>query len=66
MFLKKFMLIKQANQKSMIFVTTGIFQVKGLSFKRMYAIDVMIYKFKKIYKKFDFIYKNGKNSNKIW
>ena len=42
-FLKKFMLIKQVHQKSVIFVTTGIFQTKGLNFNHLYAIDVMIY-----------------------
>ena len=44
MFLKELMLIKQANQKNMIFVTTGIFYFfKGSIFKRMFAIDAMIY-----------------------
>ena len=33
----------QVHQKSVIFVTTGIFEMKGLSFNHMYAIDVMIY-----------------------
>ena len=40
-FLKE--LIKPVHQKSVIFVTIGIFQIKGLSFKHMYAIDAMIY-----------------------
>ena len=40
---KKMMLIKQVHQKSAIFVTIGIFQIKGLSFKLMHAIDAMIY-----------------------
>ena len=43
-FLKKFKLIKQMHQKSIIFVTIGIFQIKGLSFKHRNAIDAMIYK----------------------
>ena len=36
-FLMELMLIKQANQKSVIFFTIGIFQVKDLDFKRMFA-----------------------------
>ena len=36
-FLKKLMLIKQIIEKSVIFVT------KGLGFKRMFAMFVMIY-----------------------
>ena len=43
MFLKKLMLIKQANQKSVIFVTIGISQIKILSCNQMSAKDVMIY-----------------------
>ena len=43
MFLKELILIKQANQKSVKFLTIGIFETKGLSFKHMYAIDVIIY-----------------------
>ena len=31
------------NKTSVIFVTIGIFETKGLSFNYMYAIDVMIY-----------------------
>ena len=42
MFLKELMLIRQANQKIAIFVTIGIFQIKGFGFKHMYAIDAMI------------------------
>ena len=42
-FLKELMLIRQANQKSAIFVTIGIFKVKSLSFNYIYAIDAMIY-----------------------
>ena len=41
-FLKELMLIKQANQKIAIFVTIGIFEVKGLSFNRMFAMNVII------------------------
>ena len=41
-FLKKLMLIKQVHQNSVIFVTIGIFQTKGLRFNHMYSIDVMI------------------------
>ena len=37
------MLKRQVNQKSVIFVTLGIFQRNDLSFKHIYAIDVMIY-----------------------
>ena len=29
------MLIRQVNQKSVLFVTTGIFSIKGLSFNQM-------------------------------
>ena len=39
-FPKELMLIKQANQKSVIFVTIGIFFVKTLSFNQM---DIVIY-----------------------
>ena len=42
MFLKELMLIRQANQKIAIFVTIGIFQIKGFVFKHMCAIDAMI------------------------
>ena len=42
MFLKELMLITQANQKIAIFVTIGIFQIRGLGFKHMHAIDAMI------------------------
>ena len=41
-FLKEVLLIKQADQKSVIFVTTGIFLKNSLSFKHMHAIDAMI------------------------
>ena len=36
-------LIRQANQKSTIFVTIGIFWTKGLSFNYMYAGNAMVY-----------------------
>ena len=42
-FLKKLMLIKQANQKSLIFVTIGNLKTKVLNFNQMSAMDVMIY-----------------------
>ena len=42
-FLKKLMLIKQANRKSAIFVTTGIFQIKLKSINQMSGMDAMIY-----------------------
>ena len=42
-FLKELMLIKQVHQKSVIFVTIGIFKVIVLSFNQMSAIDVMTY-----------------------
>ena len=42
-FLKKLMLTKQANQKSAIFVTIGVFYIKTLSFNQMSAMDAMIY-----------------------
>ena len=41
--LKELILIKQVHQKSMIFVTIGIFLIIGLNFRHMYAIDVIIY-----------------------
>ena len=34
---------KQANQTNVIFVTTGSFQIKALSFNQMFGIDVTIY-----------------------
>ena len=37
------MSIRQVDQTSVIFVTTGIFFIKGLSFKEMSAMDAMIY-----------------------
>ena len=39
-FLKELMLAKEMNQKSVIFVTIGIFEIKVLSFKRMFATFV--------------------------
>ena len=42
-FLKELMLIKQANQKSAIFVTIGTFHIKALSFNQMSVMDAMIY-----------------------
>ena len=40
--LKELMLIRQANKKSVIFATMGIFQIKALRFSHMYQIDAMI------------------------
>ena len=42
-FMKELILIKQVHQKKVIFVTSGIFLRKGLSFNHMYVIDAMIY-----------------------
>ena len=42
-FLKVLMLIRQVHQKSVLFATIGIFQVKGLSFNQMSAMCVMMY-----------------------
>ena len=42
-FLEELVLTKQMHEKSVIFVTIGIFYIKGLSFKHMYAIDAMTY-----------------------
>ena len=42
-FLKELILIKQANEKSVIFVAIGISEVIVLSFSQMSAIDAMIY-----------------------
>ena len=33
-------MLYNANQKSVILVTIGIFSLKGLSFKHLYAIDL--------------------------
>ena len=41
--MKEMMLIRQANQKSAIFVIIATFQMKDLSSNHMYAIDAMIY-----------------------
>ena len=43
-FLKELMLIKQANQKSAIFATIGIFHMKVFSFNQMSVMHAMIYK----------------------
>ena len=43
MFLEELTLIKQANQKSAIFVNISIFYIKALSFSPMPELDVMIY-----------------------
>ena len=43
MFLKKLMLVRQVNQKSPMFVTIRIFEIKDLSFNHMYTIDAKIY-----------------------
>ena len=42
-FLKELMLIRQANQKTMIRATIDIFVINDLSFKHMYQKDAMIY-----------------------
>ena len=42
-FLLELMSINQANQKSAIFVTIGIFYIKALRFRQMSAMDVMFY-----------------------
>ena len=36
-------LIKQANEKSVMFVTIGVFKIKILSFKCLFAVVVMFY-----------------------
>ena len=41
-FLKELISIKQVHQKSVIFVTIGIFKIMGLNFKHVCAIDAMI------------------------
>ena len=41
--LKELTLIKQGHQKSVIFVATGIFQIKRLGFDSMSAMGVIIY-----------------------
>ena len=40
---KRIVLIKEANEKTPMFVTFGIFQIKGLSFDHMDAVIAMIY-----------------------
>ena len=43
-FLKELMLIRQANQKSVIFVTIVVFfYIKALNFNQLSPVDVMIY-----------------------
>ena len=42
-FLKELMSVRQANQKSLIFFTTGVFQITGLIFNHNFAMDAMIY-----------------------
>ena len=42
-FLKELISTKQAHRENVIFVPIGIFQIKGLSFSQMSAMDVMIY-----------------------
>ena len=42
-FRKELMVIKQMHQKSVIFVTTGVFQNIVLSFNQMSVSGVMIY-----------------------
>ena len=43
-FLKEMVLIKQVHQKSVMFVTIGIFKIIFLCLNQMYAIDAIIYK----------------------
>ena len=40
---KNFLLTKQMNQKSTIFLTIGIFHINCLSFNQMSAVNAMIY-----------------------
>ena len=42
-FLRELMFNKQMHQKSVMFATIGIFEIIVLRFKKIYAIDVMIY-----------------------
>ena len=42
-FLEEMMLIKQVHQKSVIFVTIGIFKINILSFNGVSPIDAIIY-----------------------
>ena len=41
--LKVLMLIRQMHQKGALFATIGIFQIKDLSFKWMFAMGVTMY-----------------------
>ena len=47
-FVYELKLIKQVNQKSMIFACIGIIQKKGLSFNRMSLIGVLMYNLRDI------------------
>ena len=42
--LKELILIKEVHQKCAIFVNTGIFSSKGLTFNHLYVINDIIYK----------------------
>ena len=42
-FLKELILIRKADQKSVIFATADIFKIKALSFRQFSAIDTKIY-----------------------
>ena len=42
-FLKVLMLIRKAHQQSVLLVTIGIFLIKVLGFKKLFAMNVMIY-----------------------
>ena len=42
-FLKELILIRQTNQKTVIFATIGIFVINHLSFKHTYPKDAMTY-----------------------
>ena len=42
-FLKKLMLIRQVNQKSLMFANIGILSIKGLSFNQMSAMGVRMH-----------------------
>ena len=42
-FLKELVLIRQANDESMVFATTGIFWIKVLNLNQMSATDTMNY-----------------------
>ena len=42
-FLKVLMLIRELNQRNMLFVTIGIFEIQGFRFNWMSAMDVIMY-----------------------